>query len=158
MTIFEAKEYDPRIDKRRRMYVLAGVVLAALIGFLIYHYWDWREERTVDAFLTAVEHRDYEKAYALWNADPNWKQHPEQYSGYNFGTFEQDWGPVGLYGEIRNHRIRKAMTPKNASGVVVVSMVTFAKHNEPEPLPLWVEKNNHSITFLPPTLDIQLKP
>lgn len=156
MTIFEAKEYDPRIEKRRRMYILAALVLVAIAGFLAYRLWDWREERTIDKFLTAVEHRDYEKAYALWNADPNWKQHPQEYSGYNFGTFEQDWGPVGAYGEIRSHRMRTAMTPKNASGVVVVAMVTFAKHSGEEPLALWVEKKNESITFLPPTLDIRI--
>src|SRR5579862_5538200 len=155
MTIFQAKEYDPRIEKRRRMYVLAALVLAAIVGFLVYHFWDWREERTVDHFLTAVEHGDFDTAYSVWNADPNWKQHPQNYSGYPFGTFEQDWGPVGTYGEIRSHRIRTAMTPKNGSGVVVVSMVRFAKHNGEEPLALWVEKNNQSITFLPPTLDIK---
>lgn len=158
MTIFEAKEYDPRIEKRRRMYILAAFIAAAMVGFLIYHFWDWREERTVDKFLTAVEHRDYEKAYSLWNADPDWKQHPQQYSGYPFGTFEQDWGPVGLYGEIRWHHLYKSMTLKNASGVVVVSMVSFAKHNAPEPLALWVEKKNQSITYLPPTLDLKINP
>lgn len=158
MTIFQAKEYDPRIEKRRRMYGLAALVLLAIAGFLVYHYWDWREERTVDRFLTAVQHGDFDKAYSLWNADPNWKQHPQKYSGYPFGTFEQDWGPVGTYGEIRSHRIRTAMTPKNGSGVVVVSMVSFAKHNGEEPLALWVEKKDQSITFLPPTLDIKISP
>ncbi len=156
MTIFEAKEYDPRIEKRRRLYLLAGLVVAALIAFAVYHFWDWREERTVDHFLTAVEHNDFELAYSLWNADPNWKQHPEKYSGYNFATFEQDWGPVGTYGEIKSHHLRTALTPKNGSGVVVVNMVTFAKHSGPEPLALWVEKSNQSITFLPPTLDIHI--
>ena len=76
---------------------------------------------------------DYERAYAIWNADPNWKQHPQKYSGYNFGTFELDWGPTGEYGEIRSHHIRTAMTPKNASGVVVVVMINDRK----EPLALW---------------------
>ena len=156
MTIFEAKEYDPRIEKRRRLYLLAGLVVAALIAFAVYHFWDWREERTVDHFLTAVEHNDFEHAYSLWNADPNWKQHPQKYSGYNFATFEQDWGPVGTYGEIKSHHLRTALTPKNGSGVVVVNMVTFAKHSGPEPLALWVEKSNQSITFLPPTLDIHI--
>ena len=156
MTIFEAKEYDPRIEKRRRLYLLAGLVVAALIAFAVYHFWDWREERTVDHFLTAVEHNDFELAYSLWNADPNWKQHPQKYSGYSFATFEQDWGPVGTYGEIKSHHLRTALTPKNGSGVVVVNMVTFAKHSGPEPLALWVEKSNQSITFLPPTLDIHI--
>src|SRR5579864_8734649 len=151
MTIFQAKEYDPRIEKRRRIYVIAALLAAALAGFLTYRFWDWREERTVSSFLTAIEHKDYEKAYAIWNADPNWKQHPQKYSGYNFGTFELDWGPTGEYGEIRTHRIRSAITPKRSSGVVIISMINDRK----QPLALWVEKGDHSITFLPPTLNIR---
>jgi hypothetical protein len=158
MTIFQAQEYDPRIEKRRRMYVIAGLVLLVIGGLLVYRFWDWREERTVNKFLTYVERKDFDQAYAIWNADPDWKQHPQKYAGYNFSTFEQDWGPVGAYGEIRSHRIRTAITPKKASGVVVISMVRFAKHEGEEALALWVETKDKSITFLPPTLDIKLAP
>ena len=154
MTIFLAKEYDPAVDKRRRVYAIAALVLAIIAGFLVYHFWDWREQHAVDKFLTAIEHKDYAKAYGLWNADPNWKQHPQKYSGYSFGTFELDWGPTGEYGEIRSHHIREAMTPKNSSGVVVITMINDRK----EPLALWVEKKDHSITFLPPTLNIRIEP
>ena len=153
MTIFEAKEYDPDVDKRRRMYVIAGLVLIAFAAFLVYHCWDWREERAVNKFLTAIEHKDYEKAYAIWNADPNWKEHSQKYAGYNFGTFELDWGPTGEYGEIRSHRIRNALTPKKSSGVVVIVMINDRK----APLALWVEKKDRSITFLPPTLNIRIE-
>jgi hypothetical protein len=154
MTIFQAQAYDPRIEKRRRMYVIVALVLVVIAAFLAYHFWDWREQHTVDKFLTAIEHKDYQQAYSIWNADPNWKQHPQKYSGYNFGTFELDWGPTGEYGEIRSHRIRSAITPKNSSGVVVISMINDRK----EPLALWVEKTDHSITFLPPTLNIRIEP
>lgn len=154
MTLFEAKEYDPSVDQRRRMYAIAGLVLAALLAFLVYHWWDWREEHAVNKFLTAIEHKDYERAYAIWNADPDWKQHPQKYAGYNFGTFELDWGPTGEYGEIRSHTIRTALTPKDSSGVVVISMINDRK----APLALWVEKKDRSITFLPPTLNIRIEP
>jgi hypothetical protein len=154
MTIFQAKDYDPAVYKRRRMYVIGAVVVAIIVAFLVYHFWDWREQHTVDKFLTAIEHKDYEKAYGLWNADPNWKQHPQKYAGYNFGTFELDWGPTGEYGEIRSHHIREAITPKNSSGVVIVTMINDRK----EPLALWVEKKDRSITFLPPTLNIRIEP
>src|SRR3954467_13752868 len=153
MTLFEAKEYDPRIEKQRRVYAVAALVLIALAALLVYHFWDWREERAVNKFLTAIEHKDYEKAYAIWTADPNWKQHVQKYAGYNFGTFELDWGPPGEYGEIRSHRIRNALTPKNSSGVVVIAMINDRK----TPLALWVEKNDRSITFLPPTLNIRIE-
>ena len=78
----------------------------------------------------------------------------QKYSGYNFGTFELDWGATGEYGEIRHHRIFSTVTPKRASGVVVVAMINDRK----EPLALWVQTNDQSITFPPPTLDIRVEP
>jgi hypothetical protein len=153
MTIFQAKEYDPRVERRRRMYGIAGIIVIALVAFLIYHFRNWREERTVNRFFAAVEQKDYDNAYGIWNADPSWKQHPQKYSGYNFGTFELDWGPTGEYGEIRSHRIRTAITPKNASGVLVVVMINDRK----EPMALWVEKKDQSMSFKPPTLDIRIE-
>jgi len=154
MTLFEAKEFDPTIEQKRRIYAIAGLVLLIILGFLVYNFWNWREEHAVNRFLAAIEHKDYEKAYAIWNADPAWKQHPQKYAGYNFGTFELDWGPTGEYGEIRSHKIRTSLTPKNSSGVVVISMINDRK----VPLPLWVEKKDRSITFLPPTLNIRIEP
>ena len=154
MTLFEAKEFDPTVEQRRRIYAIAGVVLLIILGFLVYHFWNWREEHAVSRFLTAIEHKNYEKAYAIWNADPDWKQHPQKYAGYNFGTFELDWGPTGEYGEIRSHKIRTSLTPKNSSGVVVISMINDRK----VPLALWVETKDRSITFLPPTLNIRIEP
>ena len=154
MTLFEAKEFDPSVEKQRRIYAIAGLVLLIILGFLVYHFWNWREEHAVSRFLTAIEHKDYEKAYAIWNADPNWKQHTQKYAGYNFGTFELDWGPTGEYGEIRSHTIRTSLTPKNSSGVVVISMINDRK----VPLALWVETKDRSLTFLPPTLNIRIEP
>jgi hypothetical protein len=155
MTLFQAKEYDPRVEKRRRMYVIAGLLLVVVAGLLVWHFWYWREERTVNRFLTAIEQKDYERAYAIWNEDPDWKQHPQKYSGYNFGTFELDWGPTGEYGEIHSHQIRQVISPKKGgSGVVVVVRINDRR----VPLALWVEKKDQTITFLPPTLDLRIEP
>lgn len=136
------------------MYVIAGIIVIAIAAYLIYHFRNWREEQTVNHFFAAVEQKDYEKAYGIWNADAGWKQHPQKYSGYNFGTFELDWGPTGEYGDIRSHHIRTTITPKNASGVLVVVMINDRK----EPMALWVEKKDQSMSFKPPTLDIRIEP
>ncbi len=136
------------------MYVIAGIIVIAIAAYLIYHFRNWREEQTVNHFFAAVEQKNYDKAYGIWNADASWKQHPQKYSGYNFGTFELDWGPTGEYGDIRSHRIRTTITPKNASGVLVVVMINDRK----EPMALWVEKKDQSMSFKPPTLDIRIEP
>ena len=41
---------------------------------------------TVNQFFEAVEQNDLKKAYGIWFHDPNWQQHPAQYSQYNLVT------------------------------------------------------------------------
>ena len=145
MTLFEAKEYDPSVEKRRRMYAIAGLVLAAFFAFLVYHFWDWREEHAVSKFLTAIEHKDYERAYTIWNADPNWKQHPQKFTRYPYAEFYQDWGPGGEWGLVNSYHVEGSDTPKGGSGVVVVVTV----NHRSEPARLWVEKSDKTLTFSP---------
>ena len=150
MTIFQAKEYDPRVEKRRRMYVIGGIIVIAIAAFLIYHYRNWREERTVNRFFAAVEQKDYDKAYGIWNADPNWKQHPQKYSMYTLGQFTLDWGPSSEYGTITSHRVDCALAPPKkdfASPTGVVVVVTI--NNRAEPRSMWVEKKSKVITDSP---------
>ena len=51
-------------------------------------------------FFSAVEAKDYTQAFGIWNNDPNWQQHPNQYQTYPYKTFMSDWGPSGEYGVI----------------------------------------------------------
>ena len=73
MTLFESKPIDPaaelRAKKRRNMLILSAVIVLILA---IVAYWNryWPEEHVADKFFVALEQKDYEKAYALWRADP----------------------------------------------------------------------------------------
>ena len=78
MTLLNAPEYDPRRGRRKMELVGAGLLFLVLVGLLTYRFWYWHEERTVDAFFSRLEQKDYEGAYAIWMADPQWKQHPQQ--------------------------------------------------------------------------------
>ena len=152
MTLFQAPTYDPSRDKRRKQIIIVAVLCILLLAYLGYHFRNWREERVVDHFFEAIEHKDYESAYALWMADPNWKQHPEKYKNYPFGAFELDWGPTGEYGTISRHRIAQAITPKGGgSGVIVVAFLNDRK----QPVALWVEKKDHSMTYSPQEAVVQ---
>ena len=154
MTLMDAQQYDEARDRRKRNYIIIGVIGALILAWVVFHMRNYPERHTADKFFAALQRQDIEGAYAIWQKDPDWKQHPQKYSGYNFGTFELDWGPTGEYGEIRSHHIRQSMTPKHSSGVVVITMINDRK----EPLALWVERKDHSITFLPPTLNIRIEP
>lgn len=152
MTLFEAPQYDPQRDKRRRMVIAIIVFAVLLLAYLGWTFRHWREERVVDHFFEAVERKDYENAYAIWMADPNWKQHPEKYKNYPFGAFELDWGPTGEYGTIVRHRLAKTFSPKGGgSGVIVVAFLNDRR----EPVALWVESKDHSMTFSPQEATVQ---
>jgi hypothetical protein len=144
-TIFTAPQYDPRRERRRRA-IIAGIVVAvAVLGLLAYLYRNWPEERVVDQFFSALVQKDFEKAYAIWMHDPNWKQHPEKYPNYSFREFYNDWGPGGEWGIIKGYRIEGSASPKQGSGVVVVVTINERK----EPARIWVEKKDKTLTFSP---------
>src|SRR5437868_2948464 len=103
MTLFEAAQYDPRVEARRqkmRRALAALVVLLIVLGGLGWWFRFWPEERVVDKFFAAIEKKDMETAFALWNADPEWRYHTDRYKNYPYGQFELDWGASGDYGAI----------------------------------------------------------
>jgi len=152
MTLFQAPQYDPNRDKRRRLVIGIIVFAVLLLAYFGWTFRHWREERVVDHFFQAIEHKDYETAYAIWMADQNWKQHPEKYKNYPYGAFELDWGPTGEYGTIGRHRIAKTFSPNGGgSGVIVVAFVNDRR----EPVALWVERKDHSMTYSPQEATVQ---
>ena len=145
-TLFNAREYDPRKDRRRRCIVWTVIAALIILGGVAYIFRFWPEERRVDQFFTAIEHNDYKKAYGLWQSDPAWEQHPAKYKSYPFGEFCRDWGPSGEWGIIHSHHVDGAATPKGGSTGVVV-LVTI--NERVEPARLWVEKKDKTLTFSP---------
>ncbi|HEX9256405.1 MAG TPA: hypothetical protein VF938_12710 [Candidatus Angelobacter sp.] len=145
-TLFQAPQYDPGRERRRRQIIAAIAVLVVLLGMLAYLFRNWPEERIVDRFFTFLEKKDFEAAYAIWVSDKNWKQHPQQHSRYPFNEFYLDWGPGGEFGAIRSHKIEASGSPpRGGSGVIVVVTINDRK----EPARLWVEKSDKSLTFSP---------
>jgi hypothetical protein len=150
MGLMDAQEYDPRPAQRRwRLIVIAAVAVVVLFGTW-YFFRYWPEEHVMNKFFQAIEQKDFETAYAMWQADPAWKQHQEKYPDYTFNQFHQDWGPQGEYGVITSHQIDcttelPAKDFQTASGVIVVVKI----NNRAETKPLWVEKKSKSITFSP---------
>jgi hypothetical protein len=144
-SILNAPPYDPKAGRRKKL-IIAGVAFAILlIGFIAYQFRNWPEERVVNRFFNALEAKNYEQAYSIWMADPNWKQHPAKYSRYKFGDFYLDWGPGGEYGLIHSYHIDGTANPKGGSGVVVVVTV----NDRAEKARLWVEKSDKTMSYSP---------
>lgn len=145
-SLFEAPPFDPARERRKRI-LIAGIVIACVvIGICAYLYRYWPEERVVGQFFSALEHKDFEKAYAIWLHDPNWKQHPQQYANYPYADFYNDWGPSGEWGIISAYHVDTAAAPKSGSSGVVVQVTVNGRTKK---CFIWVEKKTKTLTFSP---------
>lgn len=151
MALLDAKEYDPRPRQRLMRFILAAVVLVILgvIAWFIFRYQP--EKNVVNRMFEAIEAKDFEKAYGVRNADPDWKQHPDKYNNYTYNQFLLDWGPSGEYGAISSHKIECATEPKkkgfaSPSGVIVVVRINNRGDKTES---LWVEKKTKTINASP---------
>ncbi|HZD92980.1 MAG TPA: hypothetical protein VE133_01925 [Candidatus Sulfotelmatobacter sp.] len=150
MALMDAKEYDPRPAQRRnRMIGIALIVVLVVVAYLYFTRYD-AEKKVINNFFKALEQKDFDKAYGIYQGDPDWKQRPQKYSSYPLGQFTLDWGPSGEYGPITSHRVECALEPPkkdfvSATGVVVV--VTINKRAEPRSM--WVEKRSKTVTDSP---------
>ncbi len=145
MTLLDAPSYDARRAKKRRNTWIGLAVACVVAGIFLFIFWNWPAEHRVNNFFAAVEAQDFPKAFAIWNNDPNWQQHPEKYvqAGYPYGKFLVDWGKSGEYGVITSHKIIYATGFGN--GVLMAIDVNGRK----TPMTLSVEKKMHTIGFTP---------
>jgi hypothetical protein len=151
MNLLNPPTYDEKREKRRKKMVAAAAFALLVVAFLAWQFRNWPEERVVSRFFERLEAKDYEGAYGIWLADPQWKQHPQKYEQYPFNAFYLDWGPGGEYGPIRSHKISSSMSPRTSGGGSSTTgvIVEVTVNERAEPARLWVEKDDKSLTFSP---------
>ena len=151
MTLIDAPQFDARRERRNRNIRITALVVV-ILGLIAagswavempWQIWHWPSDHRVNNFFAAVQSGDLEKAYGLWNNDPNWKQHPEQYKAYDFGTFQQDWGQASDYGVIKSHKI--VVSHRVGNGVVMGVNINGGK----TPIFLRVDNKTKTIGFSP---------
>src|ERR1041385_5423534 len=103
-TLFEAPQYDPEKERKRKRATWSAIVIVLLLLAVTYHYRNWPQERIAARFFASLQQKDYEKAYAIWMADPDWKQHPSKYSRYSYDEFYRDCGPGGDWGIVKSYK------------------------------------------------------
>jgi hypothetical protein len=143
-TIFQAPPYDARRERRKKIIIVSAIAVAFVAGLIAYSYRHYAYEHLVARFFASLQSKDYETAYALWLADPEWKEHLERYSRYPFSAFYRDWGPGGEYGLIRTFEIEGSTDP-GGTGVVVRVQV----NGRSERADIWVEKQGRTLTLSP---------
>ena len=147
MTLMDSKVYDEAPARRRRKLIIAAVFAALILAWLGYHFRDHSERHTVRTLFHALEQHDLEGAYGIWTQDPQWKQHPEKYSKYKFGDFQQDWGPSGEWGIIKSYSVDCSY----ATGSGVIVQVTINERTQHANI--WVEKSDKTLHFPPNEID-----
>ena len=136
MTLIDAPEYDARRANATRNVLIGVAVLFVLLlvltilGYLLGHGWLFSNlptEHRVNEFYTALEAKDYSKAYGIYENDANWQQHPQNFSGYSLDRFTEDWtkpdySPAG--GPIVSHHVDVSRTDGSGnfgSGIIVAA-------------------------------------
>ena len=146
MSLLDAPAYDEAREKRRRKFIIITVVVVLIIAALGWHFRHFRQEREVSSFFTALEQKDYAKAYGIYYNDPNWKQHPEKYPNYPFKDFYRDWGPGGEWGVIHSYKVDASGSPKGGGSGVIVQVVV---NDRAEHARIWVQKSDKTLSFSP---------
>ena len=114
MSLMDAPAYDPTHDRRMKALWITAIVLI-IGGFILGvsgratgHGWFFSNipaEHKVDRFFNALQAKDYDKAYAIWENDPHWQQHPDKF-GYPLPRFIQDWTTYSpVKGPIHEHHV-----------------------------------------------------
>ncbi len=152
MTLLNAPTYDARQENLQRNLLIGGIVLilaTALLtvgGYLFGHGWlflNLPAEHTVGTFLSDLEAKDYNAAYAIWMHDPDWQQHPQKYD-YTLKRFTEDWTAESDWGPIKTHHVD--ISKRTGTGIIVACTI----NGSPKKMFMWYERSNHTLTFPAP--------
>ena len=146
MTLLDAPSYNAASARKRRRIILASIVGAIIIGIFVWIFWNWPAEHRVNRFFVALEQQQFEKAYGIWNNDPDWQQHPQKYD-YTLKRFTEDWTTASDWGPITSHHVD--ISKKDGTGIVIAVRV----NNSPKKLFLWYERKDGTLTYSPHELE-----
>lgn len=121
------------LKERLKVPVSIALVLIFISG-VAYKFANFREERRVKQFMSAIESGQYDIAYQNWDADGR----------YTMKDFLQDWGKDGYYTK-GMHEARVVDSNGKGSAVVVYMSIDSLK----SPVALRVDKETLKISFSP---------
>jgi hypothetical protein len=152
MTLLDAPAFNARRAKRNHVLTVTSLVVVVVAGItawlwflqIPWQVWHWPADHKVNQFVATIEGGDLQKAFGMWNNDPNWQQHAQQYEPYNFTEFQKDWGPNNPdYGQIKSHKV---VISHHAGNGVVVGVVI---NGQSKALFLRVDDKGGTIGFSP---------
>lgn len=128
---------DARKERRlKRIVIIAlAVVILAVAGYFTFR--NWSQERQFKKFLTMLEQKKYQDAYAMWGCTP---ETPCKY--YPAEKFLEDWGPSSPYSNPESIRTLH----EDVCGTGVVFNIEAPKT---ESIGLYVDRSTGEVSFAP---------
>ena len=126
------KPIDPKAERLRRYLISSLVFVLLLSGYGYYQFRNYAEERQARSFFEALQRKDFEGAYRIWQPG----------ASYKLKDFMEDWGDMGVQGPVESFRIVRSR--RRGTGVIVEVQV-----NRKDNVRLWVERGDKSLTFPP---------
>lgn len=157
MTLLNAPAYDERRAKLTRLAVFGTFALVILLlvlafaGFVTGHGWLFSNlpvEHKVDRFFSALEAKDYDTAYGIYQNDPDWKQHPGKYP-YKLERFTEDWTTYSPIGKaITSHHVDKSVT--DGTGVFGTTVIVGSTVNGGKRIFIPYQRSDGTLSYPPP--------
>lgn len=124
MTLLDAPSFNAAGARKRRNSIIGLLLVLLMVGAFVWFFWNWPAEHRVNKFFAALQQQQFEKAYGIWNDDPDWQQHPDKYKtpAYPYSKFLDDWGPSGEYGRITSYKILYATSSLGNSTLMAISV------------------------------------
>lgn len=126
-------------ERREKILIRLSIAMAVLLvagGILWWYFRDYTEEKQIQQFLSALEQKDYKRAYSFWGCT---FENPCR--DYNFERFMEDWGPSGKHANAAAAKL----TTKKSCGLGIIQYVRFPA----EEVQLWVDRKDMIIGFAP---------
>jgi hypothetical protein len=144
MTLLNAPVYNEKKERTAKVALISGIafiflcVILCLTGFLLGHGWffsDLPAEHRVNSFFVALEAKDYDKAFNIYNNEDDWRKYPEKHKDYPIQRFTEDWTTASpVDGPILSHHVDISKTDGTTgktidfgSGIIVAVRASSAK-------------------------------
>jgi len=158
MSLMDAPVYDEKRDRLiRNLSIGAALTFVLLVvltfaGYIAGHGWLFSNlgyEHQVNEFFTALEHKDYPKAFGIYNNDPSWQQHPQKYADYPLPKFTEDWTSYSpVHDPIYAHHVD--VSKSDGSGTFGTGIIVAVNINNKKEIFMYINRADKTMTWPAP--------
>ena len=155
MSLLNAPVYDEKKARATRAVVIGALVLAGLLvvltllGFLLGHGWLFTNlpaEHRVGSFFAALQRKDYDQAFGIYNNDPDWKGHAAKYASYPESRFQVDWTTEDpIHGPLISYHVDISKT--DGTGTFGTGTIVAVTVNGSKRVFMFVDKKSGTLTW-----------